>query len=53
MEMKNKTIPIGAFYAQQERETREEITRQYSQLTTLIIKLKKDGDVILAGDFNS
>ena len=46
----NTTISIGVFYGKQERKTRDEITRQYSQLTTQILKLKQAGEVILMGD---
>ena len=36
----NKTF-LGVFYGLQEKASREEINRQYSQITTQIIKLKK------------
>ena len=49
----NRKLSIGVFYGLQEKEKREEITRQYAQLTAQILKLKEEGEVILMGDFNS
>ena len=53
IKLKNSKIAIGALYGIQESATREEAERQFSQLTTQIIKLKQDGEVILTGDFNA
>ena len=33
--------------------SREEADRQYSQITSQIIKLQKKGEIILVGDFNA
>ena len=44
---------IGVFYGPQEKCTQEEAQRQYSQLTSQIIKMKREGEVILMGDFNA
>ena len=50
---KSKRLSIGTFYGLQEKEKREEIQRQYAQLTAQILKLKQEGEAILTGDFNS
>ena len=44
---------IGVYYGPQEKVSDEEAEREYSQLTTQINKLKKQGEVILVGDFNA
>jgi len=44
---------IGCYYGPQENQPREEVERQYSQIETQIHKHKKDGRVILGGDFNA
>ena len=48
-----KKVYIGTYYGKQEKETREEIEREYSQIDTQIKTLEKEGPVILTGDFNS
>ena len=44
---------IGVYYGLQERAQRDEVQREFDTLKTHINKLKQDGDVILAGDFNA
>ncbi len=44
---------IGCYYGPQESTLTDEIEREMSQLQTQIIKLKKNGSVILTGDFNA
>ena len=46
-------IYIGAYYGKQENEKLETVEREFSLLTTQIIRLKQDGHIILAGDFNA
>ena len=48
-----KTTFIGIYYGPQEKVSNEEADRQYSQITSQIIKLKKKGEIILMGDFNA
>ena len=50
--MKDK-IYIGTYYGKQEKAPREEIEREFSQLSTQISALKKKGEVIITGDFNA
>ena len=50
---KNNNIAIGTYYGPQENAPREEIRRQYAQLTNQITKLQQNHSVILAGDFNA
>ncbi len=54
-EMKSgkKKMYIGVYYGLQERAPKEEVQREFDTLKTHINKLKQDGDVILAGDFNA
>ena len=47
------TTYIGIYYGPQEKVSREEADRQYSQITSQIIKLQKKGEIILVGDFNA
>ncbi len=49
----NQKTYIGCYYGPQESAPREEVEREISQLKTQIIKLKKQGRVILTGDFNA
>ena len=49
----NKKVFIGIFYGPQEKCSNEEAERQYSQITSQINKMKKEGQVILMGDFNA
>ena len=49
----NNKIYIGAYYGKQEKEPREIIEREYSQLQTQINQLEKTGSIILTGDFNA
>ena len=51
--LRHQNIFIGVLYGLQENATRDEVERQYSQITTQIVKLKQEGEVILTGDFNS
>ena len=48
-----KSIYVGIYYGPQEKVSNEEADRQYSQMTSQIIKLKKTGEIILMGDFNA
>lgn len=50
---KQGSIHIGGFYGKQENEKKEKVEHEYSQLSTQVIRLKRDGHVILAGDFNA
>ena len=50
---KNDIIHLGVYYGKQENEPKEEIEREYSQLRTQIIRLKRKGKIILAEDFNA
>lgn len=49
----NNNIFIGVYYGPQEKVSEEEVERQFSQITSQIIKLKKRGEIILTGDFNA
>ena len=49
----NDRLYIGCYYGPQEREQKEEVERQYSQIETQIHRLQKLGGVIIGGDFNS
>ena len=49
----NRKLSIGVYYGKQENEKKEIVEREYSQLTTQIIKLKQQGPVVLTGDFNA
>ena len=44
---------IGCYYGPQESCKKDEVERQYSIMTTQIHTLKKEGNIILAGDFNA
>ena len=46
-------IYIGVYYGKQEKEKREEIEKEFSQLNTQINKFKEKGEIILMGDFNA
>ena len=46
-------VHIGVFYGPQEKCSKEESQRQFSQITSQITKLKNNGDIILMGDFNA
>ena len=46
-------VYIGVYYGPQEKCSKEEIDRQFSQLTSQISKLKRKGEIILMSDFNS
>ena len=46
-------IFTGIYYGPQEKCSDEESERQFSQITTQINKLQKEGEVILMGDFNA
>ena len=48
-----KQIYIGAFYGKQEGTNVEQVENEYNQIAAQIIRLKKDGEVILTGDFNA
>ena len=49
----NNKIYIGAYYGKEEKEPREILEREYSQLHTQINQLEKTGSIILTGDFNT
>ena len=49
----NSKLYLGCYYGPQEREKREEVERQYSQIETQIHRLQQQGSVILGGDFNA
>ena len=49
----NDKLYVGCYYGHQEKDQKEEIERQFSQLETQIHKMKKDGGIILGGDFNA
>ena len=49
----NSKISIGVYYGKQETEQIDIVEREFSQLMTQIIQLKKEGPVILTGDFNA
>ena len=46
-------VSIGVFYGPQEKCSNEEADRQFSQITTQVNKLKKQGEIVLVGDFNA
>ena len=46
-------VYIGVFYGPQEKCSKEESQRQFSQITSQINKLKNKGNIILMGDFNA
>ena len=49
-----KGITIGLFYGKQESAKKEEVERQFQELTTKInIKQKNNNNVIIMGDFNA
>ena len=48
-----RKISVGVYYGKQEKEQLDIVEREYSQLRTQITKLKKEGPVILVGDFNA
>ena len=50
---KHKKIHVGIYYGKQEKEPIDTVEREFSQLKTQIIKLKKIGTVLLTGDFNA
>jgi hypothetical protein len=50
---KCKKIAVGCYYGPQENTNREAIAHQYSQLKGQIMTLKKQGGVVLTGDFNA
>ena len=52
MYARNK-VHIGVFYGPQEKCSNEEADRQFSQITTQVNKLKKQGEIVLMGDFNA
>ena len=53
IEITGKKVYIGVYYGPQEKCSDEESERQYSQITSQINKLSKQGEVILVGDFNA
>jgi len=44
---------IGTYYGKQEGHKVEEVELEYNQLTTHINRLKREGEIILTGDFNA
>ena len=46
-------VYIGGFYGKQEGEKLETVEHEYSQLNTQMIRLARDGHIVLAGDFNA
>lgn len=50
---KNETYFIGVYYGKQEDEMRDAIYQEFAQLKTQVIKLRKKGRIVLAGDFNA
>ena len=46
-------VHIGGYYGKQEGEKKDKVEHEYSQLNTQIIRLKKEGNVVLVGDFNA
>ncbi len=44
---------IGVYYGPQESENAEKTERQYNIITTQILTLSQEGDIILTGDFNA
>lgn len=49
----NRKTYLGVYYGKQETDKIEEVRREFSQLQTQIEKLRMQGNVILAGDFNA
>lgn len=50
---KQGKIYVGGYYGKQEGEKKEKVENEYSQLNTQILRLKKEGNIILVGDFNA
>ena len=48
-----KKISVGVYYGKQEKDPRDSVEREFSQLRTQITKLKNEGPIILVGDFNA
>ena len=46
-------IYVGGHYGKQEGEKLDTVENEYSQLNTQIIRLAREGQIILAGDFNA
>ena len=44
---------IGAYYGPQEKIEKEIVNREYHEISTPILHLAADGEVLLAGDFNA
>ena len=44
---------IGAYYGPQEKIEKEIVNREYQEISTTILHLADDGEVLLAGDFNA
>ena len=53
IKMNNNIYHIGVFYGKQETEKIETVQTEYNEITTQINQLKKDGRIILTGDFNA
>ena len=49
----NNKIYIGTYYGKQEKEPRENIEREFSQLESQINKLQREAPIVLIGDFNA
>jgi hypothetical protein len=49
----HRAVYIGCYYGKQENAAIEEIEQEYAKLTNQIIHMKRQGDVILVGDFNA
>ena len=46
-------LSIGTYYGKQESENRVQVDNEYSLINSQAIRLMKDGDLILLGDFNA
>ena len=49
----NNKIYIGTYYGKQEKEPRENIEREFSQLESQINKLQREAPIVLIGDVNA
>ena len=49
----NNKIYIGTYYGKQEKEPRENIEREFSQLESQMNKLQREAPIVLIGDFNA
>ena len=48
-----KKVYLGVYYGPQEKCINEQAYRKFSKITTQVNKLKKQGEIVIMGDFNA